>query len=277
MSYRPKAFPHPVASPYTNDYNADVLTADFELQVEPERGAQALSLGYSVTLDNTPLEDLVVDQQARVYLDIESVGTRRRLYERAELSGDKTRVFFDDGLLNGTVRITPIVVAHQDIEAFRPEGISHEFGQATFDISRGSLLGIGLTTSIEVDFEETKDSRWVRFALVKYLLPNQYRVDLGQPKIAVHVGETVNTIVNRAEQTGESAQLFVSIFKDVFRHAITALSLGEEPEKPWEKALSSYLNERGIAFIGMAEEDIELLAQQLVGPHGFERLAHHGN
>lgn len=274
MSYRAKAFPHPVASPYVNDYPGEVLSAQIDLEVAKERGRQALDLRYDLELNNQALVDTVIDQLAELFIDVESVGTRRRLFPAVSV-GEGT-VQLGDGLLNGTVRCTPILVARVDIEQFEPSPINKEFNQHRFLVPKGSYLAIGTTTSIDVDFDQSRPSNWVRFARVNDLHPNQYLISTDEPQIVVNAGENIMAFVNAAENSKRADLLFISIFRDCFRVGIASLSEMEEPEQPWQKALSRYLEDRGMHYQGVGPEDLELLAQDLVGEFGVERLLKNG-
>lgn len=274
MSYRAKAFPHPVASPYANDYPGEVLSAQIDLEVAKERGWQALDLRYDLELNNQALVDTVIDQLAELFIDVESVGTRRRLFPAVGV-GEGT-IQLGDGLLNGTVRCTPILVARVDIEQFEPSPINKEFYQHRFFVPKGSYLAIGTTTSIDVDFDQSRPSNWVRFARVNDLHPNQYLISTDQPQIVVNAGENIMAFVNAAENSKRADLLFISIFRDCFRVGIASLSEMDEPEQPWQKALSRYLEDRGMHYQGVGLDDLELLAQDLVGEFGVERLLKNG-
>lgn len=274
MSYRAKAFPHPVASPYVNDYPGEVFTARISLEVNRDRGAQALDLHYELELDNKKLVDCVIDKSAQLFLDVTSVGTRRRLLLPVSIGVGILEL--EDGLLNGTLRCTPLLVARTDIDPFRPEGINKEFNQNSFTVPKGSFLAIGATTSMDVEFDQSQPSNWVRFASANYLHDNQYEVMTHEPQIVINAGANIMKFVNAVESAGRAELLFISIFRDCFRVGIATLAGVDEPDQPWQKALSRYLDEHGVHYQDQGPDEIELIAQDLVGELGVERLLQHG-
>jgi hypothetical protein len=268
MSYRAKAFPYPVLSPYSSDYGNDV---QFDLDVEPSivggADSQQVRIRYEFGRHGSEWLDRYVNAGKAAYvIDIECSETRFRDFWVPELvAGHRD---FESGELAGAVRVTPLILASEATTAYRPEGVDDEFGVHAFSIQRGDVLAYGPTTAFDVGFKASAD----RGLLTIKFTPDpdyqdNYRFELGGDRIIINAGESLREPIARVQAIGVQL-LYMGMFKDCIAAALEYLAEEGDWDNTtlaWGKTLLARIDEVGLVLSpGDETERFEVTAQRLV-------------
>ena len=275
MSFRPRSYPHPVLSPYSRDY-----TDSSELYGVFQRSAEEghLRVSYDLDLTSTRLDEFLADSRAKFALNLYSKGTRWK--ELRVLDHRKGEFVISEGLLFGTLEITPLLVVHQAGE-FELSGHNSEYGNSRFQLEEGDLLAFGPTEALEVDHERSSDDieAFITLALSPGD-PDVYEVIDGGSQIIVSAGENVMSVVNvmRAENRLHP-YLFMSIYKNAFVFAIESILADFQreldPEGAWATGLLAFIDSAGLSLdeITGEKESVERFVQRMLASDGVELLA----
>lgn len=277
MSYRAKAYPYPVLSPFSSDFGNDV---QFELEVEPqilgEADLQQVRLQYAFGAHSSEwLDRYVQAQRADYILDIECGETRfREFWTPTALRGHRD---FAPGELAGTVQVTPLIVATSDNAEYRPAGIDAEFGNQLFGIRRGDVLAYGHTLAFNVAFAASADRGLLT---IKFTSDpdyhNNYRFELGGDRIIINAGDSLREPISRL-QSLNAQLLYMGMFKDCIAAALEYLAEEggwEDTSHPWGKTLIARIEEAGLDLSPDDErEKFETAAQRLVADRWINALA----
>lgn len=139
------SYPHPVLG------NADDVTVG---KIDPEvtyRAADELveiDIG-NLTTSNPTLDSMLKTSGASWGVQIQCA----RTYLRAEFQTTENflRVKFPGHDLRGRVDIEIVLFAAKTISGYSPTGAHRDYGNTTFDLETGSLLGVGPALSFDVD------------------------------------------------------------------------------------------------------------------------------
>lgn len=276
-SYRERAYPHPVMSPFNDDYLGEsTLTIAISPRLVDEGSAQRLEIACDVNLSNEWLRALLEVGGCRLVLDVDSRWTLRRRF--VELGLPDSTIVFEEGELMGPVELTPILVAAADNALYSPEGINSEFGAGPFPVEEGDVLGIGQSVVLDLDFSRQLHRNLIKFQLLEDQ-PDNYEFDLSGNVIIIRVGENVNKAVHELRHAPFGKPLlFMSIYKDCFAAAVRTLAYAaaEEPEAAnldWARSLSVKLDSLGLPLPEETETaEIERIAQALVAERGVRKV-----
>lgn len=250
MSFRPRSYPHPVLSPFSNDYVGDAeLSGKFDRLSEDG----ALVIKYDITLKSSRLNEfLAPDGGAAMALDIYSKGSRwRKLYKPITNEGE---IRIPEEQIFGTVEVTPILLATKDVE-LEFAGINKEYSSSRFIVQEGDVLAHGHTYVLESDHHTSSNDgeSLISFALSENLDPNEYEIGLSYDGIIVFAGTNVMRVTKamRADQAFRP-YLFMSFYKDAFIEAIDSILAQyknqEEPESAWAKGLIAFIDSQGLSL-----------------------------
>ena len=257
MSFRPRSYPHPVLSPFSNDYVGDAeLSGKFDRLSEDG----ALVIKYDITLKSSRLNEfLALDGGAAMALDIYSKGSRwRKLYKEITNEGE---IRIPEERIFGTVEVTPILLATKDVE-LEFAGINKEYSSSRFFVQDGDVLAHGHTYFLESDHHTSSNdgASLISVALSENLDPNEYEVGFSSDGIVVFAGTNVMRVTKamRADQAFRP-YLFMSLYKDAFVEAIdeilTHYKKQEEPDSTWAKGLLAFVDSQGLSLDEIDDSD----------------------
>jgi hypothetical protein len=275
MSYRARAYPYPVLSSFSNDFGGNAkFTAEVELSI-PADDIQRVVLNYSVAHSSAWLDEYLLDDHARLVLDIECRATLIREYVTLEaLSGS---IPFESGQLYGVVTVTPLIIASEDNDEYQPEGIDAEFGNAKFTVRNGDILGVGDSTSFDLEFARTLERDLIKFQYsTDAVEADAYRFELTGQRIIIVASESLRDAVGHMRANPSTKPyLYMSIYKDCIAAALDYLATdggGEDTELPWGRALLRKLDEIDRTLVGDGPEYRQISAQLLVGSRGIKKV-----
>lgn len=275
MTTRAKAFPYPVLSTFSNDYIGEA-SVDLDAAARILDGyLQRVAIDYTIAIGSRWMDEFILDGHADVLLDVYCRSTLHR--ESHRLSTLSGHLEFDEGTLVGSVELSVLVVAREEIEDFRPEGINPEFGAETFSVSKGDMIGIGPTVTIDLDFTRTLLQDLITIALAPEMDPDTYAFQFGSERITVRTGSTANRAIQRMRgNRGLKPHLYMSVYKDCIAAALLYLidQGGAEHDVPWGRRLVVAAEELGIDPFGdESREHADSTAQRMVAQWGVRKVA----
>jgi hypothetical protein len=269
-----KAYPYPVLSYLSDDYNdGSTFEADFDLNLDLVEGKNSVDVEYDVRLDNVEINELIIDRKAKLVLDVSASQTLFR--DTYQLTSFKGELPFNGGDLYGTLEITAYVIATKDIPQFISVGFNKEFQAHYFSVRSGDVLAISETSVFEIVFDRDSDPDLMRVVLADGLTPNEYEFDLYASVISVRVGENVMNYWNRTRADREAKpHLYQGIYKDCLMFAIEELS--NDPSLQdfyWAKALKEKVEAiDGVFHANMKSAEANSLALKLVASEGLLKV-----
>ena len=274
MRPKSKAYPYPVLSYLNDDYNdGSAFEADFDLNLDLLAGKNTVEIHYDVRLNNSELNETLIDRKAKLVLDIAAPQTLFR--ETRPLTSFTGQLPFDGGELYGTLEVTAYLVAMQEMPKFTNKGFNKEYQGGVFEVQNGDVLGISETSVFEIVFDRDSDPDLMRVVLSDGLEPNDYEFDLNASVISVRVGENVMNYWNRTRADRDAKpHLYQGIYKDCLMFAIEELS--NDPALQdfyWAKALKDKVEAiDGVLYPGMKSTEANSLALKLVAGEGLMKV-----
>lgn len=153
MKIKPRHYPYPVLSYFSNDFidsyfktiiNADVINNKYVFNITFE-------------LKNSDLENLIALNKAKFSVHIECGNTRfRNLFSTFE---NKHLFDIPSQMLDGLVQICPLIVATEEIPEYKNNDLHPDFENSSFSIKKGDVLAIGLNKKMIVEKENSSDDK----------------------------------------------------------------------------------------------------------------------
>lgn len=276
MRYRARAYPYPMLSPFSHDFDP---AARFSVEVSPEiageRG-QMLKLATDVHLTETWFDELIVDGNARLMLDVECRETLYRAHRPIARTAGVCE--FIEGELAGAVTVTPLIIATTDIEHYKPPRVNAEYHDASFTVSAGDILAIGEATIFEIDFGRSAANNLVTIQYSADLTHRGvYTFDLSGPRIIIIAGEDLREAIwtMRTDPT-KRPFLHMSVYKDCIAAALDELTRSEDDDedRAWSRALRNQLDDLQPPGVLDREhpETQQILAQRLMSARGIKAV-----
>lgn len=153
ISYR--QYPHPVLTPFSNDF----VSSKFEIEIEteivelPEGKIKFLIDGE---LTNEELKDLIKNDKAVYALHFECSSTRfRKLFSFSQKDLEQESLVFEifTDKLDGKVEICPLILAVKDLTDYKNSDFHPDYGSASFEIEKGDILAVSEQENAYVDKE----------------------------------------------------------------------------------------------------------------------------
>ncbi len=277
MSFRARSYPHPVLSPFARDYvDQSEIYGEFDRSSEDGK----LVISYSIHLTSDRLDEFRADARAKLALDIYSKGSRWRSLEF--LDHVKGAIEIPEGLIFGTVEVTPVLLATEDTK-FEFAGINGEYSANTFLLQEGDLLALGPTESLEADHQRSSQDKedFIKLQLSPALDPNEYEVQVNSDQIIIFAGQNVTQVTNalRAD-VAMRPYLFMSLYKDAFvvaiKHLLATYRDEEEPEEAWAKGMTAYIDSKELSLDeieGEEDSSIEKFVLRMIATDGLGAVA----
>jgi hypothetical protein len=144
MDIRYKLYPYPVLSSFSNDY----IGCSFISNIQVVRDIQDIVIKMNVIMNNAELQNLIDLNKAEYLFHIECSQTSYRYVLKTCDTENIKRI--SESKLNGKVSICSFIVAKEDIHNYTNSKFNEDYGNMMFNISKGSILGIGGQTNIDI-------------------------------------------------------------------------------------------------------------------------------
>lgn len=252
MTHDRLLLPHPVLRPGGGlDYDAK---CDFGLEIGAggsRRTADGLvRVEASLTLICDTLEEMVRVGKARYLV----LATCTKTYYRHALFPDAGKISLDihaDNLA-GTLRLTPYVVASEELEWFvAPEHVPEikKFG-GSGSIPAGSILAVGAPYEIEMERVGTIMSA-IKLVPREGVAEGQYAINDSGDFVLIELGPKTYADVVRMRDSAKYL-LYPSVYQAAVEYSLRKIA--DEPDSKWAKALQKTLEEHDITSDDIGEE-----------------------
>ena len=182
MDIRYKLYPYPVLSSFSNDYIDCSLISD----VQAVRDLRDIVIKMNVLMDNAELQNLIDSNKAEYLFHIECSQTSYRSILKTCDTENIKRI--PESKLNGKVSICTFLVAKEDIANYTNSKFNEDYGNMMFNISKGSILGIGGQTNIDITKEMDEMSKIPSiFSILRRDIDNNegMQIDINADKIKI--------------------------------------------------------------------------------------------
>lgn len=248
-------FPHPVLG------NKSDIDSSFVFELNRiKKTPTALVVSGNVSISNKTIHEMLKHESASCILHIESSLTGFRKHKRIgewDTNISEFCVEFPLSDLRGNIDINLICISNVNKTDYHPDGLSFQYEDAEFEITKGSILAFAKQKSIFLPDDNTKSSGGCLFVLepnkdesLKFNYGNE-----GGQNIAILVPKSVFGALDGILKSGDS--YFNGILVNTFflPCLVEALNIYKEDSSTylWCKNLEESLNEQDI-FIGPGTE-----------------------
>jgi hypothetical protein len=269
-----RIYQHPVLRNGSKDYNDEfIFESSFVAEIVGDDFKDTIKVSYILQIRCKTLLDLVKNRSAAFFISFYSSETLFKLFVRIdELEGE---VLLPKGKVLGNLEIQPFIVAINPIMKFTPLGINEEYGISTFDIDAGAPLAVGERDVFPISFIRRSYKDLVRVQTSLELDKNEYEISLSSNVITINMGINVRQAWELMSSDSTIRPfLFLSIYKDTFVEALTALREGDDVEEfAWAKKLIETFEKVGLDLSD--EDDFSKLNRavlRLLGKQGIEKV-----
>lgn len=170
MDIRPKFYPYPVLSQFSDDYKE----SEFEVNINVEKAGHNILIRFNSRVKDDGLNHLLSSSQAIFvyHLECSQTGYRKALSTTNQLLD---HVIFNDALA-GKLQICPFIVASVDIKDYVNANFNPDYRGFKFDIDAGCVLGVGSQVDVQIN-KELSDLANTRS--VFSIVPNEDPVSIG--------------------------------------------------------------------------------------------------
>lgn len=149
MDIRYRLYPYPVLSSVSDDYQTSI-----RFSCEVKKGVRELVFGMETVTDDAGMLRLIDTGKAEYAYHIECPLTSFR--KLIPSTNPRVVQHIPERLLNGPVSACSFIVAKENLTGYANPSFNTDYAGLSFDIDRGSILGIGGQCNITVT-KETED------------------------------------------------------------------------------------------------------------------------
>jgi hypothetical protein len=262
MRTRPKALPHPVLTPFSDDVSPNA----FDLRWPPHHLSCDLanwSIASEIEHSNGTIAQLVAAKKATYGIHVECPRTFFRKWYPQQTSTIAIEISTER--IWGRVEVAAFCVAVSDITDYRISGQHSDYGQASFDIRSGDILAYAATEEFDA-FLDIDPIRKISSILDIKRSPDRVAgpalIDFNGARIEVDLSQT--DWRNYIELRSDSAVRGLLASNVVFPAILQAMNYikaldGQELEDAkndmrWCRSLVAKLEKAGIPLAGTAEQ-----------------------
>lgn len=139
-----RMFSYPVLSNMYDDYKH----SSFTIKTEAQKTRDKLVITITPIIDCQPIIELISNNKAELVVHFECGLTRYRNIGIMHFGANKFE--FAGEKLNGNLQIVVFIVAKETINNFNCNLLNDEYGNSTFNIERGSIIGISNQPDVPV-------------------------------------------------------------------------------------------------------------------------------
>jgi len=271
MPIKAKAYPFPVLQPDFRTF-ADSSTFDvtFDLEIQVVDGVISQKLTPRVKLENSAIEELLVDGKVGVYVEIFAPSSYQR--ELLEISLGHKELELSHLDLAGNVEFTGVVLAKETIDKYFPVDVINEFKDVKtgFLIGKSDILAYGHTESkqIDPDFEVKPDL--LRVQPVADMDDHWTDFLIDAPVLTIQLSSKMMNYWQAYKQDrAKKAVLFTNVYRDCIEAAVEFIQEGSNQEYAWIRTLVGEAQRRSI---DIEDGDPRDVAAELLFDKGFGKM-----
>lgn len=147
MEIRPKLYPYPVLSYYSDDY----VDSNFDTVITPVRDGYNIRIDFLAEVNNAGISDLLVSGKAKIIYHLECAQTGYRVavstskYELSHVIVNK--------MISGRLQVCPFIVAQTEIAEYVNPNFHEDYRGFKFTIEEGCVMAVGKQVNINIDKE----------------------------------------------------------------------------------------------------------------------------
>lgn len=270
MKINERLYPHPVLAHFSDDLTGCVF--QITPKVHPARSAYKLHVRARTSSRN--LAALVAEGKAAYGIHVECGATRFR-----QLIPSRDEEFYHEipaENLDGRVEICSLIVATEDIPAYRNSNFHPDYGDIAFFVKKGDVLAVGN----DIFFDATKDIDPLQnVASIFRVRPNpqvdapSFAIDLQDHYVIIFLSQQNFDAYSQLRlDQDKQATLASMIVTPALVHIIEEVKAGDENaffDLRWFKVVSRKLKALGCDPVenssAWSEDSPLILAQKLIG------------
>lgn len=192
-------YPHPVLSPFTDDYKSGKFEVLFSVEESPETGAMVLK--HSITLTEPNISKLVETGHAEIGCTVRCLDTYN--ISLHSLRGSTGRTEFQAGKLINTVLVRPLIWLKRDVLDMNSDAISSEFG-TPISLKRGDIIALDSEVSISAGKAKLAKAESIfELHLSEDVQEGQVKVGLAHQRISIFLGRNTFNLINQLRNKKE--------------------------------------------------------------------------
>jgi hypothetical protein len=267
-------YQHPVLRSRSSDYvDGSLFESSFNVATSGDKFKDTVEVTYVLQLRNRFLLQLVQNEKAAFFLSFYCSETLfKQLIKVESLEG---QILLPRGAVLGSLEVEPLVIATTEIDQFSPDGLNPEYGTLKFAIEAGATLAIGEKVIFPISLMRRSFQDLIRVQTSLELDKNEYEISLASNVITINMGTNVRQAWElMSSDSHYRSFLFISIYKDTFVEALTALVSGDDVEEfAWAKKLSETFEKVGLNVRDEADfTKINGAVLRLLGKRGIEQV-----
>ena len=139
-----RMFSYPILSDMYDDYK----NSTFKINVTAKKNSKKMKVTIIPTITCPAIIDLISKNFAELVVHFECGRTRYRKIQKLDLQGNDFEFYGGD--LNENLQVIAFIVAKKDITNYRSRDFNEDYGDLTFNIEKGSMIGISNQLDIPV-------------------------------------------------------------------------------------------------------------------------------
>lgn len=147
MEIRPKLYPYPVLSYYSDDY----VDSNFDTVITPIRDGYNIRLDFLAEVNNSGISDLLAFGKAKIVYHLECAQTGFRV----AVSTEKNEISYGiaNKMINGRLQVCPFIIAETEISDYLNPDFHEDYRGFKFTIEEGCVMAVGKQVNINVDMD----------------------------------------------------------------------------------------------------------------------------
>lgn len=150
MKVKPRHFPHPVLSDFSDDYNSE-----FEVEILTKCGANTFDFDLSFGLNDQTLIELINNDQAKYMVHLECSKTWTKIVQKTKEERLSLSVYAGD--VHDQVDICVFIIATENIYNYYNSSFHSDYGDQSFSINKGDILAIGPHFLVDIEKEPIRN------------------------------------------------------------------------------------------------------------------------
>ncbi len=274
MPSKNRIYQHPVLRNGSTDYaDGSTFESIFSVAISEITSKDTVEVSYVLQVRNMYLLKLVENKKAGLFLSFYSSETLfKKLIKIENLQG---RLQLPKGAVLGNLEIEPFIIAVTSISDFLPNGLNEEYGAMKFEIEAGATLAVGEREVFPISFSRRSFQDLIRVQTSMELDKNEYEISLASNIITINMGTNVRQAWElMSSDPNFRPFLFISIYKDTFVEALSALVSGDDVEEfAWAKKLTETFEKVGLNITDEADfTKLNRAVLRLLGKKGIEQV-----
>ena len=261
-------FPHPVLSPFTEDFGESSIA--LEIVVEEVPSTSALTLRCTLQCEHSQLNTLRERDLVHCYANVVCLETY--FNEFFPLSKSETSIEIEPGLLRGLTRVRPICIAAADVDVGEWDDVHAEFSKESCRIPKSGIIAIGEEFRLDVGLDKLRPMESIfRLAKKDTLEEGEVAVDIETQYIRINASpELYSTITELRNLPATRDVLLNSVYLAATLEVLALI--GDDPQMLEDKWWFRVFRAR-CTQLGLDPENIDLLyGTQLLLNRPLQRL-----